>query len=80
MHHALHILSVILLMIMGSIPVSAGQRLKVVTSFSILADITKTIGGETVDVESLIDAGADAHMFEPRPAISNASLMPISSS
>lgn len=68
MHHALHILSVILLMIMGSIPVSAGQRLKVVTSFSILADITKTIGGETVDVESLIDAGADAHMFEPRPA------------
>ena len=68
MHHALRIMSVILLMIMGSIPVSADEKLKVVTSFSILADITKAIGGETVDVESLIEAGADAHMFEPRPA------------
>ena len=68
MRHGPHIMSVILLMIMGSIPVSAGERLKVVTSFSILADITKAIGGETVDVESLIEAGADAHMFEPRPA------------
>jgi zinc/manganese transport system substrate-binding protein len=67
MRHGLYIMSVILLMIIGAIPSSAGERLKVVTSFSILADITKAIGGEAVDVVSLIEAGADAHLFEPRP-------------
>ena len=50
------------------LPARADTPLTVVTSFSILADIARAIGGERVTVESLIEAGQDAHGFEPRPS------------
>jgi zinc/manganese transport system substrate-binding protein len=37
------------------------------TSFSILADITRQIGGDLVEVESLVGPDADAHAFQPQP-------------
>ncbi|CAK0764548.1 zinc/manganese transport system substrate-binding protein [Azospirillaceae bacterium] len=48
-------------------PVSA-EPLKVVASFSILADITRQIGGRFVEVKSLVGPDGDAHVFEPSPA------------
>ncbi len=42
--------------------------LKVVASFSILADMAREIGGPLVEVHSLVPAGADAHVFSPTPA------------
>jgi len=42
--------------------------LKVVTSFSILADMVREIGGADVEVVSLVGPDGDAHGFEPRPA------------
>jgi zinc/manganese transport system substrate-binding protein len=45
----------------------AENKLSVVTSFSILADMTKQIGGEHITVKSLIGANADAHTFSPTP-------------
>lgn len=39
--------------------------LKVVASFTILADITQQIGGNEVDVKSLVAANGDPHSFEP---------------
>ncbi|WP_418316653.1 metal ABC transporter solute-binding protein, Zn/Mn family [Piscinibacter sakaiensis] len=52
------------------LPATAITRppLQVVASFSILADITRAIGGEAVDVKSLVPPGADAHVFSPSPA------------
>lgn len=41
---------------------------QVVASFSILADIVQEIGGERVEVTSIIDADEDAHGFQPRPS------------
>lgn len=44
------------------------QHLPVVASFSIVADITRQIGGERVDVISLVGPGQDTHVFQPSPA------------
>lgn len=44
------------------------HRLNVVASFSILEDMTKQLGGEFIEVHSLVPRGGDAHMFEPKPS------------
>ena len=48
--------------------VMAQEKLPVVTSFSILADMVRQIGGELVEVSSLVGTNSDAHGFEPTPA------------
>lgn len=42
--------------------------LKVVASFSILADMLREVGGPVVDVHSLVPASGDAHVYNPTPA------------
>lgn len=42
--------------------------LQVVASFSILGDLVKQIGGEHVDVKTLVGPDGDAHVFQPTPA------------
>lgn len=41
--------------------------LNVVVSFSVLADIVENVGGEHVEVTSLVPIGGDAHTFDPSP-------------
>ncbi|MFA7666656.1 MAG: zinc ABC transporter substrate-binding protein [Burkholderiaceae bacterium] len=54
-------------------PVSAtpvrvdGERLAVVASFSILADMVREVGGDAVSVVSLVGPDGDPHVFEPSP-------------
>ncbi|TVM04617.1 MAG: metal ABC transporter substrate-binding protein, partial [Halomonas sp.] len=45
----------------------AAERVNVVTSFSILADMVENVGGEHVEVTSLVGADGDAHVFSPSP-------------
>ncbi|WP_259744352.1 metal ABC transporter solute-binding protein, Zn/Mn family, partial [Pseudomonas protegens] len=45
----------------------AADKLAVVTSFSILADMTRQIGGEHVQITNLVGADEDAHTYEPTP-------------
>jgi len=40
----------------------------VVVSFSILADMVSEIGGDAIDIITLVGANADAHVFEPSPS------------
>lgn len=49
-------------------PLAAWANLPVVASFSIMADITREVGGERVSVVSLVGADQDAHVFQPKPA------------
>ena len=44
------------------------KKLKVATSFSILADITQQIGGEQIEVQSIVPIGKITHGFELRPS------------
>jgi zinc/manganese transport system substrate-binding protein len=46
---------------------AAAPPIRVVVSFSILADIVRRIGGGEVAVTSLIGPDSDAHVFEPNP-------------
>jgi zinc/manganese transport system substrate-binding protein len=41
--------------------------LRVVASFSILADWVREVGGDAVQVDPLVGPDADAHVFQPRP-------------
>ncbi len=42
--------------------------LRVVTSFSILADMTHEVGGELVEVTPIVGPNQDTHVYEPRPS------------
>jgi zinc/manganese transport system substrate-binding protein len=60
-------------------PVCAQQPLKVVASFSILGDFVKNVGGERVDVTTLVGPDSDVHVYAPAPddarKIANARLL-----
>ena len=43
------------------------KTLNVVTSFSILGDITQEVGGDHVNVTTLVGPDGDPHTFEPSP-------------
>lgn len=45
-----------------------GRPLEVVTSMSIIADLARQVGGEHVDVDSLVPIGGDPHVHEPTPS------------
>ena len=45
----------------------AEPAVRVVVTVSPVADLVAQIGGDRVDVVSLVPAGADAHTYEPRP-------------
>lgn len=47
---------------------AATDRLRVVTTISILADMIRAVGGQHVDVTALIGPDMDVHAFEPSPA------------
>jgi zinc/manganese transport system substrate-binding protein len=49
-------------------PALAQERLKAVATFSILADFVKNVGGDKVDVVSLVAPDGDAHVYAPTPA------------
>lgn len=59
---------VLMLLVSGAAPVFANEPLPVVTSFSILADMVKQVGGPHVAVTSLVGPNSDAHVFDPTPA------------
>lgn len=43
-------------------------RLKVVATFSILADLAKNVGGDRVDVATLVGPNSDTHVYTPTPS------------
>lgn len=44
------------------------ERLRVIASFSILADVAQNVAGDAAEVESLMPLGADPHSFTPAPS------------
>lgn len=48
-------------------PVAAAAPLPVVATFSILADFIAQVGGNRLALTSLVQAGADAHVYSPTP-------------
>src|ERR1041384_3803144 len=49
-------------------PVRADDKLKVVASISIIGDLVKSVGGDRLDITTLIGPNSDAHVFSPTPS------------
>jgi zinc/manganese transport system substrate-binding protein len=61
-------LLIALVMLAATGPVRAADRLNVVASFSILGDFVRNIGGDRVEVTTLVGPNSDAHVYVPTPA------------
>ncbi len=47
---------------------AVAQPLRVVTLHSVLTEVAREIGGDSVEVKALVRPGVDPHIFEPTPA------------
>jgi zinc/manganese transport system substrate-binding protein len=54
-------------LIVTALPVRA-EPLKVVASFSILGDLVGSVGGNSIEVTTLVGPDSDAHVYSPTPA------------
>jgi ABC-type Zn uptake system ZnuABC Zn-binding protein ZnuA len=52
----------------GSAPKNTDNRLKVLTSTTFLADMTRNIAGDRISVDSLLPIGADPHAYQAAPS------------
>ena len=61
----------LLLLVVASLliasPLQAAERLNVVASFSILADFVRNIGGDRINLTTLVGADSDVHVYTPAP-------------
>jgi zinc/manganese transport system substrate-binding protein len=48
-------------------PLHAAERLNVVASFSILADFVRNVGGDRVNLTTLVGPDSDVHVYTPAP-------------
>ncbi|MDA9467846.1 metal ABC transporter substrate-binding protein [Bradyrhizobium sp. CCBAU 53415] len=49
-------------------PLHAAERLNVVASFSILGDFVRNVGGDRVNLTTLVGPDSDVHVYTPAPA------------
>ena len=61
-------LASVLIVITFTAPVVAAEKLDVVASFSILGDFAKKIGGDRIELRTIVGPNSDAHVYEPKPA------------
>jgi zinc/manganese transport system substrate-binding protein len=47
---------------------AAAEPLKVIASFSIIGDFAKNVGGDRIELTTLVGPNGDAHVYEPKPA------------
>jgi zinc/manganese transport system substrate-binding protein len=59
---------VLLAVLMATAPAAAQSRLTVIASFSILGDLVKNVGGDRVEVATLVGPNGNTHVYEPSPA------------
>ena len=53
---------------LSALPASAQEKLMAVATFSILADFVREVGGDRIDVTTLVGPDGDAHVYSPTPA------------
>jgi manganese/iron transport system substrate-binding protein len=51
----------------ATLPVTAQDRLKAVTTFTIIADMARNVAGDAADVISITKPGAEIHNYQPTP-------------
>ncbi|MCX5888141.1 MAG: metal ABC transporter substrate-binding protein [Deltaproteobacteria bacterium] len=56
----------------SAIEARAEKKVKVIASFSILGDMVGNVGGDRVEVTTLVGPNGDAHVYQPTPAAAKA--------
>lgn len=46
---------------------SAAEKFKVITTFTIIADMAKNVAGDAAEVSSITKPGAEIHEYQPTP-------------
>ena len=58
------------LALLAATPATAQEKFRVITTFTVIADMAQNVAGDAADVSSITKPGA--MITSPRPAISNA--------
>ena len=53
--------------ILASLPAAAAEKFRVVTTFTIIADMASNVAGDAAVVESITRPGAEIHEYQPTP-------------
>lgn len=53
---------------LAEVTLAPGERLRVVTTTNILADVIANVGADSIEISSLVPLGADPHSFVPTPS------------
>jgi zinc/manganese transport system substrate-binding protein len=61
-------LAAALAILSASVPAPAQEKLRVLATFSILGDLVRNVGGDRVEVTTLVGPNSDAHVYSPAPA------------
>ncbi len=72
MSTAARILIVVCALFITNTTAQAQKTIRVIASFSILGDMVKNIGGDRVEVSTLVGPDGDVHAYEPTPAAAKA--------
>lgn len=62
------LLSASLAAMLASSPALAADKIKVVATFSILGDLVQNVGGDRIEVATLVGPNGDSHVYSPTPA------------
>ncbi len=52
---------------LSPVALGEGEKLRIVATTSIVADVVQNVGGDRIDLTALLPLGADPHAFEPTP-------------
>src|SRR3982751_3142825 len=61
-------LSILVAVLMLATPGAADAKLRAVASFSILGDMVSRVGGDRIELTTLVGPNADTHVYEPKPS------------
>ena len=61
-------LAALLAVMSASVPSLAQEKMRVLATFSILGDLIKNVGGDRVEVTTLVGPDSDSHVYSPAPA------------
>jgi len=68
MHRLIRLAAAMSVITYGGISLlAAAEPLKVVASFSIIGDFAKNVGGDRIELTTLVGPNGDAHVYEPKP-------------
>ncbi|HKQ55541.1 MAG TPA: metal ABC transporter substrate-binding protein [Methyloceanibacter sp.] len=67
-HHLISRLALAAAVLLLTCGAAAAEKVKAVASFSILGDMVREVGGDRVEVATLVGPNGDAHVFSPTPA------------